>query len=510
MILFRKVCQGLTWLSFILIILGFLAGCAEQELIVEEEASPTPVPSLTNDVAPEIIEEELRTPSPPVPEVPVTRIEPQEFPTEYFMDVIYNHQSKRVNVKQTITYQNNTGIDLNQILLVVDANRYVNGFELIEVKAEGDETIVSSSISMHRMTVTLEPALPVSEIITIHLEYNLLLPKIPLPDPRVKPQIYGYTLQQTNLVDWYPFIPPYDPDSGWILHDPSLFGEFLVYPAANFNISLTIEGSTREIVVAASSIPEVEEGIYHYRLLGARNFVFSFSPDFVEKTIHTNGLAVKGYWFSLDARAGETALEHTVAAVNLYSQLFGELPRESISIVQGDFLDGMEFDGLFFLSKGFFNTYDGTPQGFLVIIAVHETAHQWFYGLVANDQAMEPWLDEALCTYMEKIYYAHYYPELVDWWWFFRIHLNEPSGVIDLPVYDYPGFLPYRDTVYLNGAVFLEELRQEIGDEAFFAALRSYVEAGAGRIVSGDDFFAAVAKYSDKDIRPLRSKFFSE
>jgi len=40
--------------------------------------------------------------------------------------------------------------------------------------------------------------------------------------------------------------------------------------------------------------------------------------------------------------------------------------------------------------------------------------------------------------------------------------------------------------------------------------LRSYVEAGAGRIVSGDDFFAAVAKYSDKDIRPLRSKFFSE
>jgi hypothetical protein len=129
---------------------------------------------------------------------------------------------------------------------------------------------------------------------------------------------------------------------------------------------------------------------------------------------------------------------------------------------------------------------------------------------VANDQAIEPWLDESLCTYSEKLYYAHYYPELVDWWWYFRVNYYDPQGAIDKPVYDYQGFWPYRDAVYLNGAIFLDELRQEIGDDAFFSVLKSYVGVGAGRIVTGQDFFSAVAQQSDKDLTPLINKYFSQ
>jgi aminopeptidase N len=31
----------------------------------------------------------------------------------------------------------------------------------------------------------------------------------------------------------------------------------------------------------------------------------------------------------------------------------------------------------------------------------HELAHQWFYGLVGNNQGRDPWLDEGLATYAE-------------------------------------------------------------------------------------------------------------
>ena len=31
----------------------------------------------------------------------------------------------------------------------------------------------------------------------------------------------------------------------------------------------------------------------------------------------------------------------------------------------------------------------------------HETAHQWFYSLIGNDQARDPWLDEGLATWAE-------------------------------------------------------------------------------------------------------------
>src|SRR6185437_581890 len=33
------------------------------------------------------------------------------------------------------------------------------------------------------------------------------------------------------------------------------------------------------------------------------------------------------------------------------------------------------------------------------LIVDHETGHQWFYSLVGNDQARDPWLDESLATW---------------------------------------------------------------------------------------------------------------
>ena len=40
---------------------------------------------------------------------------------------------------------------------------------------------------------------------------------------------YGYTAQQVNLVDWYPFIVPYMAGKGWVLHNPWYYGEHLTF-----------------------------------------------------------------------------------------------------------------------------------------------------------------------------------------------------------------------------------------------------------------------------------------
>src|SRR4029079_684782 len=37
------------------------------------------------------------------------------------------------------------------------------------------------------------------------------------------------------------------------------------------------------------------------------------------------------------------------------------------------------------------------------LVAVHETAHQWFYAMVGDSQALHPWLDEAFATYAEEL-----------------------------------------------------------------------------------------------------------
>ncbi len=102
------------------------------------------------------------------------------------------------------------------------------------------------------------------------------------------------------------------------------------------------------------------------------------------------------------------------------------------------------------------------------MIGVHETAHQWWYARVANDQALEPWLDEALATYSEYLFYSHFHPELVKWWWGYRVDYFQPAGWVNQRIYDYGGSYPYRDGVYLRGARFFDQLRQRMGDAGLY------------------------------------------
>jgi aminopeptidase N len=180
--------------------------------------------------------------------------------------------------------------------------------------------------------------------------------------------------------------------------------------------------------------------------------------------------------------------------------------------VQADFVDGMEYSGLYFLSKDYYNWYRGGEAQLLSAIAAHETAHQWWYGLVGNDQALEPWLDEALCTYSERIYYEQAGQEALDWWWAYRINYFEPHGKIDLSIYDaqgeYKGYRNYRDVVYLNGAKFFEELRQLVGEEVFFEFLRDYRERNAYRLATRQTFFEILELHATADLDPLIEKYF--
>ena len=67
-------------------------------------------------------------------------------------------------------------------------------------------------------------------------------------------------------------------------------------------------------------------------------------------------------------------LQTTVEALNTFSEKFGPYRHKTMTAVQGDFNDGMEYSGLYFISRDYFNLYDGTPKNYLVLIAAHETA----------------------------------------------------------------------------------------------------------------------------------------
>ncbi len=117
-------------------------------------------------------------------------------------------------------------------------------------------------------------------------------------------------------------------------------------------------------------------------------------------------------------------------------------------------------------------------------VAVHETAHQWFYGMVGDSQALHPWLDEAFAQYAEQL--VNGTPEPPS-------SLRAP-GDVDASTESYgPRAGAYFFTTYNKGAAALEAARQAAGPAQWDAAIRCYVAANAWRIANPIDVRKALA-----------------
>jgi len=441
---------------------------------------------------------------------------PYKVPAQYNLDAIFDYPQHSLSVSEVISYVNYTQDNLVDLILVIEPNLWQGGFVLVSIAWENGENIDNYELKNDQMHIPLLQPLQSGEKLGLKINYQLELPEIPAPSDSSRPVPYGYTERQTNIVDWYPYIPPYLDGEGWLVHPKWWFGEHQVFDAADFQVKITLAEQVQDLVIAASA-PAVQDGkSYVYHLEAARTFALSASTEYLLQTTTVGDVTIYSYSFPYDKYAGQEVLHNTADALQLYSTLIMPYPHYSLSVVEADFLDGMEYDGLFFLSHGFYDLYDGTPKGYLTFIAAHETAHQWWYGLVGNDQALEPWLDEAMCTYMEHIFYENVYPDypprsgesLVDWWWYYRVNFYEPSGWIDGSIYDFSQFRPYRDSVYLNGAKFLENLRNLIGDQAFFAFLRDYAHKNVHGIATATDFFTILRDHTSKDLDGLLADYF--
>ncbi len=399
-------------------------------------------------------------------------------------------------VDETIRYYNGTGVALSDIVLSVQPNRF-GGFTLNSL-AQDNVALSSYSLSGQRLAITLPQQLPAGSATTFILNFSISLPSKGSND------LYGYDFNQVNLVDWYPFIVPYS--GGWILHEPGPFGEHLVYDASDIEVNLKT-GS--DVIVAASAPSEPNGEWTRYRLYGARTFTLSASNEFLVSESAVGSTKIRSYYFAGYQAAAEGVLYAAVQAVSLFNVKFAPYPYETLAIVQADIKDGQETDGLIFLSTDFYGQYGGGAKNNLSTIGVHEIAHQWWFGLVGNDQAVEPWLDEAMSVYSEKIFYEYNYPRYGDWWWQFRVDYFGPSGYVDTTIYSNPTFRAYTNAAYLNGAHFIDDLRTRMGDDAFFRFLKDYASRYSRGRATTVDFFTVVRQNTSNDISDLISEYFS-
>ncbi len=482
----------------LLLSLLFLTSCAPP-LPPATDTAPLPTPNAASPLPPTIASSITATPTPVAgPARP-----------QYTLNLVLDYANHAATVDETIVYPNLTGQPLKDMVLAVEPNFWQGCFTLNSLSLD-DSAVANYSLDGQKLSFALPDVLQPGEVVTLKLAYALALPKIEPTNPNLsRPRIFGYSDRQINLTNWYPFVVPYM-NGQWVLHDPWYYGEHLVYDSADYLVNVKPADPAVQPVIAASGAPSQNGEWTSYTLTAGRTFALAASPDFLTASTQVDGVIVTSYYLQpMYEGAGKAALNAAAQALQIFSQRYGPYSHKTLAVVMGDFNDGMEFSGFFYLSRDFYNLYDGTTKTYLVFVAAHETAHQWWFEQVASDQALQPWLDEALATYSEHVFYETVSPaSITQWWWLYRVDVYNPQGFVDIPIYAGGGFQPYTNAVYFRGAHFLDDLRGRIGDAAFFGFLQDYLKQENGKIATASDFFRILATHTTTDYSDIVNKYF--
>jgi hypothetical protein len=504
-------------LIFTALAVGFLfTGCMHNSVDFQPDVPPAAQPTNTPTIFPTTIVPPTGEPTLPPPQISVgnTRTAtpgatPFETPTNqppvehqpdasYRIAAVFDYAAKHLRVNEHIEISHYPK-DQEQLVLLNEAGLRDQVFNLTSLTVNDQPP---ADILQENGTITFKLFQFLIDPIRVKIEYELALP----PGPAK----LGYTNNQVNFGDWYLAVPPYQTGEGWIVHPPSLVGEHMLLLPAAFQVRLEIINSPTPLILAASGAYEsTSPNHYEFSINKARSFAWSVSAEYATATRQVGTMTLIAYYLPGYQSAAQAVLEATANAVSLYTNQIGSLDLSTLSMVQGEFLDGMEYSGLYFLGQEYYQEYNGSPASYLVPIAVHETAHQWFYSVVGNDQAMEPWLDESICTYLELLYFENYLPDLVPWWWQFRVMRFNPVGWVNSTIYQHSTFRSYVDAVYLRGALWMDHFRTVIGDKLFFYGLQNYFQQYQNQITTREDFFGVYQDLGISHIDELVEDYFS-
>jgi hypothetical protein len=209
---------------------------------------------------------------------------------------------------------------------------------------------------------------------------------------------------------------------------------------------------------------------WHARISAARDVSVAAGPFVVSDT------TVEGVRLRVgapDAVTRDGLVPQFRRAIRSLAALFGPFPFPSLSVARVPASGGgIEYPSSILL-------LDGSR-----LVAVHETAHQWFYAMVGDSQALHPWLDEAFATYAEA---------LVDGAGATPAALSLP-GPVDRSTESYGNDVTaYYAHTYYKGAAALFAARTAAGAAKWDAALRCYVARNAWDIAQPADLERALA-----------------
>ncbi len=221
-----------------------------------------------------------------------------------------------------------------------------------------------------------------------------------------------------------------------------------------------------------------------------------------------------------NAEMWENSIEYLHDSGYWYSKLNGDYPYNHITAVDGDLSagGGMEYPNITVISKM-------SSKHSLENVIMHEVGHNWFYGILGNNERDHTWMDEGLNTFTNIRYWHKKYGANAQY--IFNEFTQEKLGPFRIGKkihYGSFGYLGYTSVIksgdeepletssndfnrqfnywlsYSKTGLYTWHLLDYLGEETMDTIMHSYYADWEFKHPYPEDYFTYFSKYSDKNL----------
>lgn len=438
--------------------------------------SPSPSPAQTNGIASE---------TPAVTDAPQPSPAVHAFErTTYDVNMFVDPDTDKVEGSMTMHYVNRSSDELYCIYAYAYANAVSPScFRVSRVSINNREAYFETQNNGMILVFPVLDGIEPGGAATVYFEFECTLPKV---NGRL-----GHGTNAVMLGNFLPIAAVYE-DGEWQLRDYVSYGDSFYSDTADYRVVITAH---TDYTVAATGVMKEKQtsakGLYYEAQYFEADNVRSFAAALIKNadvyTCDVDGVKVTAYSFSSSAWAKPVAMI-AADAIRFYSRFIAPYPYETFSIVESDIGGGMEYPQLVMIEK---ESFRSPTMSIGTQIIAHETAHQWWYGVVGSDEFREPWVDEALTEFCAYLFVrsecgVDFYETL--WNGYVTPRLND-EGVtaVSTPLDGFEDGKGYFGSVYAKGAIMYRKAYEQLGSDKFFELLSKYFDEHKFSVAKGDD-----------------------
>lgn len=301
-------------------------------------------------------------------------------------------------------------------------------------------------------------------------------------------------------------------EEGWNLDPYVSGGESFYTLASDWNVRV-ITPTDRQLITTGTIDHEESNGSLRATTLTAQNvrdFLVVAAPhDYKMIQQRVDGTNVRVWASPADASRAPEMLKTAATSLAWYNARYGTFNQPEYDVIATRGLGGgMEYPGI---------TLNDTSGGsFGREVIAHETGHQWFYGMVGNNQWDEPWLDESFTSFITAEYLKQdpgKLAEMLKPGFDRRTALAPPVGPRPgAPITSGPVHVSspmnvlsgrgYFNIIYGTGAKVLDQLKREMGEDRFVAGMREHVATQRNQSATTAGFMQTMNAAAGRDLTP--------